>query len=173
MKTLRHLCVVLGITAACTLRADVAPAAPRTDVIFDHPEKYADIRDRDVPTEKGKAEILKNISDHLVQQTASAIPEGYKLTITFTDVRLAGDFEPWHGPQCDEIRIIKDIYPPEFKFTYLVTDPSGNVVRKGSEDIRDINFLTRPLSDPRDSLGYEKDILDEWAHSSLRKLKKA
>ena len=40
------------------------------------------------------------------------VPEGDKLTITFTDIDLAGDFEPWRGPQWDEVRIVKAIYPP-------------------------------------------------------------
>src|SRR5208282_6087849 len=104
MKILRLLSVFLGLAAACALRADVAKAAPRTEVIFDHPEKFTDIRDMDSPTEQGQAAILDKIRDYLVQETAPMVPEGYKLSIVFTDIRLAGNFEPWRGAQWDEIR---------------------------------------------------------------------
>jgi hypothetical protein len=172
MKTLRLLSAVLGLTAACALRAETAKADVRTDVIFDHPEKFADIRDMNMPTDKGQADILNRIRDHLVRETAPMVPEGYKLTITFTDIHLAGNYEPWRGPQWDEIRIIKDIYPPAFKFTYTVTDPSGKVVRKGSEDIRDLDFQNRLSVNRDDPLHYEKDILSEWARGSLKDLAK-
>lgn len=173
MKTLRLLSAALGLTAALALRADTPRTDSRTDVIFDHPEKFADIRDMDPPTDKGQADILNRIRDYLVHETAGMVPDGYKLTITFTDIHLAGNFEPWRGPQWDEVRIVKAIYPPAFKFTYTVTDPSGKVVRKGSEDIRDLDFQIRVDVTPDDPLHYEKDILSEWARSNLRDLAKA
>ena len=172
MKILRLLSVFLGLAAACALRADVAKAAPRTEVIFDHPEKFTDIRDMDSPTEQGQAAILDKIRDYLVQETAPMVPEGYKLSIVFTDIRLAGNFEPWRGAQWDEIRVVRDVYPPGFKFTYSVADPSGKVVRKGSEDIRDLDFQLRQLLNYEDNLRYEKDILLEWARRNLKDLAK-
>jgi len=173
MKTLRLLSAVLGLAAACALRAETVRAGARTDVIFDHPEKFADIRDMDSPTDKGEADILNRIRDYLVRETAHMIPEGYRLTMTFTDIHLAGNFEPWRGPQWDEVRIVKPVYPPMFKFTYAVTDPSGKVVRQGSVNIRDMNFQIRLDVNPDDPLHYEKDILGDWARDNLRDLTKA
>jgi DUF3016 family protein len=170
MKTLRLFSSILGLAAALSLHA-AGSAAPRTEVIFDHPEKFTDVKDSDLPTDKGRDAILANIRDFLVHRTESMIPEGDKLTITFTDIDLAGDFEPWRGAQYDNVRIVKAIYPPAFKFTYSVTDPSGKVVREGSEDIRDMNFQFRVTIDASDPLHYEKDILDDWARAKLKGLK--
>jgi hypothetical protein len=167
MKTLRLLSPILGLVAACALHAGAGPA-PRTEVVFDHPEKFTDVKDSSNPSDKGRDAILGNIRSFLLQQTEPLVPEGYKLKITFTDIDLAGDFEPWRGPRFDDVRIVKDIYPPAFKFTYSVTDPSGKVVREGAEDIRDLNFQMRLTIDTSDPLRYEKDILGEWARSKLR-----
>ena len=60
--------------------------------------------------------------------------------MTFTDVDFAGDFEPWRGAQGDDIRIIKDIYPPDYKFTWSVTNAAGQVVKQGNEDLSDMDF---------------------------------
>jgi hypothetical protein len=174
MKTLRLFSAALGIVAALALRASDTPAAaPRTEVIFDHPEKFRDVRDEFTPSDKGRDYILSEIRDHLVSRTAPMIPDGDKLTITFTDIKLAGDFEPWRGPEWDQVRIVKDIYPPSFKFTYSVTDPSGRVVKSGTEDIVDLNFQMRVTLDTTDPLRYEKQILDDWANGALRDLKKS
>jgi len=173
MKTLRLLSCILGfgLAGAGALPAARGPA-PRTEVIFDHPEKFTDIKDSYTPTDKGQNSVLATIREFLVSRTASLIPEGYKLRITFTDIDLAGDFEPWRGPRLDEVRIVRPIYPPAFKFSYVVTDPSGRVVRQGSENIRDLAFQTRVTVDPSDPLRYEKDILDEWARTKLQGLRK-
>jgi hypothetical protein len=173
MKAFRFFAAVVGMVAACALRADTGGQAPRTEVIFDHPEKFTDIKDSDVPTDKGENALLAQFRDFLVRKTASMLPEGYHLTVTFTDIDLAGDFEPWHGPQYDQIRIVKEIYPPAFKFTYAVTDPTGRVVKQGTENIRDVNFQMRITLDSSDPLRYEKDILSDWARGALRDLKKA
>jgi hypothetical protein len=174
MKTLRLFSTALGLAAACALHAsDTAKPAPRTEVIFNHPENFTDVKDSEFATDKGRDAILARIREHLVERTASLLPEGDRLTITFTDIDLAGDYEPWRGPQWSDVRIIKDIYPPAFKFSYAVTDASGRVVKQGSEDIRDLNFQMRATIDTSDPLRYEKDILDDWARSTLRDLRKA
>ena len=177
MKSLRLIPIVLGVMAACALPADNATkAAPRTTVVYDHPEKFTDVKDGYVPTDTGRDAILSRLREFLVSRCDPKLPEGYNLTITFTDVDLAGDFEPWHGAQWADVRIIKPIYPPAFKFTYAVADPSGTVVKEGSENILDLNFQMRLLS-PHDtsfdSLAYEKDILNDWVNATLRGLGKA
>ncbi len=172
MKKLHLLGSILGLVAAGALSAAANPA-PRTEVIFDHPEKFTDVKDSYVPSDKGRDAILETLRRYLVHRTDPMIPEGDKLTITFTDIDLAGEYEPWRGAQYDDVRIVKAIYPPAFKFTYSVTDASGKVIREGSENIRDMNFQMRLTIDASDPLRYEKDILDEWARGKLRDLPKS
>ncbi len=176
MKTLRLVSAFLGIVAAGSLRAGGASdTATRVDVVFDHPENFSDIRDSDPPTDKGQAYILHQFRDFLVSDATPLVPEGYKLTLTFTDIHLAGDYQPWRHMAALEygtVRIVKDIYPPSFKFTYSVTDPSGAVVKKGSEEIRDMAFMYRTVLDTSDTLRYEKDILNDWVRFNLKGLKK-
>jgi len=168
MKTRRILATAFVLAAAFAVRSAAAIATPpRAEIIFDHPDKFSDVRDYYIPTDKGTESILGRIREHMVNEAKYYVPAGCKLTVTFTDIHLAGDFEPWRGPQFDEIRIVKDIYPPSFKFTYTLADASGKVLKQGSENIRDINFQIRIAIDTSDPLRYEKDILDEWMRSTL------
>jgi len=170
MTTLRLFSSILGLAAAGALSAAGNPA-PRTVVVFDHPENFTDVKDGYIPTDKGRDAILRTLRDFLVDRTESLVPKGDTLTITFTDIDLAGEFEPWHNPGYD-IRYLRAVYPPAFKFTYSVTDASGKAVRSGSENIRDINYQMRVTLDLSDPLRYEKDILADWARSALRGLPK-
>ena len=91
------------------------------------------------------------------------VPAGCKLAITFTDIDLAGDFEPWHGPRTDDIRIVRDLYPPRLALTFRVTDADGRVVQEGRRELRDLAFLFKLPSVFRDDpLRHEKALLDDW-----------
>lgn len=171
MKVLPVIAAVFGFLAVNALQA-ADPAKPaRANVIFDHPEKFKDIKDAFQPTEKGQAAILEQIREFIVHEANYFIPEGYHLTMTFTDIDLAGDFEPWLGDQWQDVRIVKPIYPPELKFEWVVTDPRGQVVRHGKEDILDVGFDWRITANSNDSLHFEKDILTEWMRNHLGDLK--
>jgi hypothetical protein len=172
MKILRLVPIALGMALAGNLHAaDTAVLPAKTEVVFDHPENFTDVKDSDLPSDRGRDEILSRIRTFLVSRATPRLPAGDTLRVTFTDIDLAGDFEPWHGAQWSDVRIVKDIYPPAFKFSYTVTDPSGRVVKQGAENIRDLNFQTRLVLDNSDSLRYEKDILGDWTSSTLRGLR--
>jgi hypothetical protein len=170
MKNLRLFSALLGL-ASCAVFATAAKAAAHVDVVFDHPENFTDVKDRAMPTDKGRDSILYNIRTFVVDRASQQLPSGDSLRITFTDIDLAGDFEPQRGARWDDVRIVKPIYPPAFKFTYSVTDASGRVVKEGTENIRDMTFDTRITFDRDDPLHYEKDILGDWMRSNLRNLK--
>jgi hypothetical protein len=177
MKPLHLLPLLLVMACGCSLPADSASKAPsRTKVVFDHPEKFTDVRDAYVPSDSGRDAILSRLRNYLADKADMLLPEGYGLTVTFSDIDLAGDFEPWRGAQWTDVRIIKPIYPPRLVFTYSVTDPSGRVVKKGSENILDMTFQMRlltPYDTSNDTLAYEKDILNDWARATLSGLKRA
>jgi len=175
MKTVSLLSLaLLGLLAGCAAMGPDAPrAASRTEVIFDHPESFTDVKDMSSPTEKGRDSILSQIREYLERDATARLPEGYHLKVVFTDIDLAGDFEPWRGPEWMDVRIVKAIYPPAFKFSYTVTDASGRVVLQGTESRRDMAFDTQLTPDPSDPLRYEKAMLDDWVRSKLRELNKS
>lgn len=160
------LALLLGTAAGALYAADkpVAAGSP-IKVVFDHPEKYADLKDSsmDSDNERGRAYFLPLLKEHLEQEAALRLAPGQKLTITFTDIDLAGDFEPWRGPQLSDVRIIKDIYAPRLNFTFQLTDADGRTLKEGERKLTDLAYqmrITRAFRD--DPLRYEKDLLDDW-----------
>ena len=168
MKISRLLAALSGLWVAGVGPAHAATAPARAEVVFDHPEKFTDVKDAFMPSDKGSAAILASLRAYLTQEAQYFVPEGCKLTLTFTDIDLAGDFEPWRGPQFEDVRIVKPIYPPHFKFRFTLADGSGRVVREGEEDLLDQAFDLRMTLDRQDPLRYEKEILKDWMRRQLR-----
>ena len=96
-------------------------------------------------------------------------PDGRRLAVKFTDIDMAGDFQPGR-PQLSDVRIMKAVYPPRLKFSYTVTDASGQIVSQGDENLVDTIYLSRMRgASASDSLFFEKAMLADWMASKLRK----
>lgn len=171
MKALFILAAGLGLAVGSLQAADAAKSA-RADIVFDHPEKFTDVKDGLMTSVKSRDAILNRIRSHIASRANRYIPEGCKLTITFSNIDLAGEFEPWRGAAYDDIRIVKSIYPPAFKFTWSVTNAAGKIVKQGKENMRVVGFETMFTLDQEDPLRYEKAILDDWMRSNLEDIKK-
>jgi hypothetical protein len=174
MKTSRFL---LGATLGI-LSGFAAHAAPtrttiaRADVAFFEPEKFTDVRDSSMG-DYTRTTYLDQIRDYLVEQSKNYVPEGYMLHVTFTDIDMAGDFEPWRGPRFDDIRIVKDIYPPRINLSFRLTDAEGNVVKEGKRELKDLAFLMKITMAFRDDpVRHEKALLDDWLRTEFPKVRK-
>ena len=144
-------------------------------VIFDHPEKFTDVKDSFIGTDKGRDDLLGEIKQFIESRANSYLREDQRLEITFTDVDLAGDFEPSQGARFDNVRLMKGIYPPRLTFEFRLTDATGRVLNEGKRKLTDQTFqmrLLRPGSED-DSLRYEKDLLIDWMHEDLGSAKTA
>ena len=172
-KTL-FVSVLLAALPLVAARAAPAPAVPqRVHVEFFEPKNFTDIGDTYMASEKSRNSDLDLIREYLVDTAARYVPQGEMLEITFEDIDLAGDFEPWRGPQLTDVRIVKEIYPPAMKFSFKLTDAEGNVLKQGKRELRDMNFMMKlTLASRNDPFRHEKSMLDDWLSSEFRVAKK-
>ena len=158
-------------TFASAGAAESITAAPRTEVLFFEPEKFTDVRDN-VTGDYERTAYLDQIRDHLVSQARHYVPAGYRLAVTFTDVDMAGEFEPWRGPRWSEIRVVKDIYPPRITLSFRVVDPEGNVVKEGRRELRDLAFMMKLSMPNDDATRHEKALIDDWLRDEFPRVAK-
>lgn len=165
--------LLLGLSAAGALSAadPTTPTDARVTVVFDHPEKYTDLKDdgMDQDNENGQKHYLPQLKEHLEKEAGRLLAPGQKLTVTFSDIDLAGDYEPWRGPQLMDVRIVKAIYVPRLTFTFQLADESGRVLSEGERKLVDLGFqmrITRSFNN--DLLRYEKDMLTDWLRDELK-----
>lgn len=173
MKTHRLiLTAVFGLVVAGALRAgpEVKPGS-RAVVVFAQPEKFTDVKEDLVGSDKGRDATLGLLREYFVSRAGKFVPEGQMLTVTITDVDLAGDFEPWRGPNLQDVRIVKDIYPPRIDLSFKLTDASGKVLKEGTRKLRDLAFMMKLSIHKDDPLRHEKALLDDWLSRDFIRIK--
>lgn len=137
----------------------------RVTVLFSHPEKFTDVKDSssDFENERGRERYLPQIQEYLAKEANRLLRPGQKLTVVFSDIDLAGDFEPWLGFRFDDVRIVRDRYIPRLTFSFKLTDDGGMVLKEGERKLAELTFqLSAAAGFPDDQLRYEKSMLNNW-----------
>jgi hypothetical protein len=153
------------LLSGCAVSAPQDESVSRVSVSFVDPEKFTDARRAELaPTSAG---VLRELEKFLIETGGRYLPETMKLNIQVTDIDLAGDFELFRGPQADQVRITKGLYPPRIMLEFEVIDGAATVVRSGKRDLTDINYQLRSVYPREDYLRYEKDMLRDWLRAEL------
>lgn len=173
MKNLRvTLISLLGLTAAGALLAANPKPASRADVTFVDPEKFTDAADAQRGSDWGREANLDELKNYIQDRANVYVREGQKLTVSITDVDLAGEIEPWRSSQLRDARIIKDIYAPRIDLSFKLTDASGAVIKEGTRHLTNPTFTMNIYPNRNDPRVYEKGLLDDWMRNEFGGKKK-
>ena len=141
------------------------PAAPGdVTVNFKDPEKFTDVRDS---SGGGTSQhYLDVLSKHVQETAARLLTARQKLTVTFTDIDLAGDIPPG---RTDGVRIFKSLYIPRVELNFQLRDASSAVILEGDRHLIDMNFqrTITPVGQ-YDALSYDKQLLTDWVRKEFR-----
>lgn len=143
--------------------------AAEVEVTFENPENYRDIDYNYNGNSRGQKIYLPQFEKHITKMGQRYLKDGQSLSMTITDIDLAGEHEPWRGPNLDDVRIVKSIYPPRISFTYELKDSNETVIASGEENLIDLNFEFRVRINSHDDLYYDKEMITDW----FRKLPKS
>ncbi len=171
MKFLPRLRALCGACLALASAMAWAAAPPdNVSVRYKDPQHFTEARRSFGAHVFGADDYLKPLQAYMAQRAARILAPGQRLDIEVTDVDRAGEYEPWRGPRFDDVRIIKDIYPPRMELDFTLYDANGNVLRKGHRKLRDPGFLSRNAGTDQDPLRYEKSLIDLWLRKGEGKL---
>jgi len=161
---MRKSILVPAMVAATLAGLPLAAAAGSAQVEFVKPDSFTDVGSRHAPS--NAADVLATLRDHLVREASRELPDGHALHVWITDVDLAGDFEP-QQPYVNEVRIVKDIYPPRIDLSFRLVDAGGKVLKEGERKLRDPAFLLRGAGNSSDALRFEKLLIDRWLNDEF------
>ena len=164
------LAVLAALLSSCaTDTASGNSGGASVEVNFESPERFTDMS-RIFAGPRGADEgYLNELRKYLQTEGADRLPAGYNLSVTVTDVDMAGDFEPQRGADFSDIRVVKQIYPPRIDLRYRLTGPDGAVRAESERRLRNTDFGLTIRSINRDyPLRHEKALIDDF----LRDLRK-
>ena len=150
-----------ALALACAMTA-VHAGAPRVHVDWTSPADFSDVRQSMCRTTSKPEEWLGSLAAYVQRRAEKVIGADQHLEVTITDVMRAGVCEPWRGPRWDDVRVVKNIYPPSIDLRYVLTNVDGTTVRKGEAKLRDLGFLSHDTPNSNEPLRYEKRMLDSW-----------
>jgi hypothetical protein len=165
------LCVVGALLAGCETAPKVVNGVTAADITinFPHSDKYTECREEmNGATSEYYLGILR---DHLKERAPQYLQKGQKLTVTFNDIDLAGDFLPSGRPDADRIRIIKPIYRPRMDLNFSVTGADGKVVKEGQRTLMNLDYqLDSAVNTTTGNrpLFYDKELLTRWLQDEFR-----
>jgi hypothetical protein len=153
--------LVLAIAATALWAVDAVAAD--LSVAFVHPENYRDAAySRRMGSERDRAEVMRDVEQHLVGLAERRLPPGEALRIEVLDIDLAGWFEPFVPRTGTDLRILRDVTWPRMTVHYRLTR-GDEVLADGDERIADMNYLmVSNRYSVSDRLRYEKAMLDDW-----------
>ncbi len=165
-NTAEHVKRILGVTAICCLLAVPVLNAANVEINWDEPDRFSDVSD-DWTFVQSDFEIFKESFTKYVQKLADRyMPPDADLTLTIRDVDLAGELEPWRKAPNNNIRIVREIYPPRIKFHYNISYAGdGRMVdESGMAQITDLTFLWSIERSIRgyDRFFYTKELIEDW-----------
>lgn len=150
------MCLVFAATALMPLSH---LEAAEVEVKWTNPDKYSDIDAGEEHRKHFKERTFKSLEKHFAK-LAESLPEGQKLILDVTNVDLAGDV---NHAGIKRIRIVKDIFFPRMEFSYQLLNADNTVIKSEDVSIKDMGFLMHNgLRYRSQSLGYEKEMLDDW-----------
>ena len=111
----------------------------------------------------------KELGNYLSERATAQLPPGEQLEVTIDDIKLAGDYEPWRGPQAQDIRVMKDIYPPRIDLHYRLIGADGKTLRESQSKLRDLSYLqNNVVPTDTDPLRYDKHMIGTWIRMEFR-----
>ncbi len=168
------LATAAGVAAAKP-RTVTAPDAPRSlpeqgpvSVRWTDPAQFSELRFSGNPTEARRGNWVVELAEHLRASAAARLPAGERLEVTITDIKRAGEYEPGHGIQFNDVRVIRDLYPPRMTLTFTRTGADGAVLAEGERTLTDPGFLINASAvNSSDPLRFEKQMIDQWLRREL------
>jgi Protein of unknown function (DUF3016) len=176
MKTLLYL--VLGISTILPVVSLAAePESEKAKLVtasFVEPEKFTDFNSSGFgsATEKDLKYLQEFFTEHLEKQAKRFLAPDQRLEVTFTDIDLAGRFEPERGPSMQNVRIYRDITYPRMVLTFRLLGADGQTLLEGERKLIDLNYnnkLRLPMSN--DEFYHDQELLTDWMRAEFKRNK--
>jgi len=145
------------------------PASGPVSVAWTDPSEFSDLRFSGNRWAAQRGNWVEQLARHLQTRANARLPQGERLEVTITDIMRAGQYEPWRGPNLQDARIVREIYPPRMTLTFKRLDAQGVVIDEGTRSLRDSGFMMSASSvGSSDPLRFEKNMIDDWIRSEFR-----
>ena len=133
------------------------------------PEQYRDIQLSGRTLDDSLKQIVETFAG-VLQQASNRLPAKSKLTVTFTEIDLAGWIPPGRGR---EVRVVSAAYPAHLEFDYRLSIPKDGTATEhsGHASLDSFNEDTAGDGSRSQLLYLESKLLRNWMTGVVKKVK--
>lgn len=132
-------------------------------VSFQDPDNFTDAAE-DFPNQTSTY-YLNELRDCVQKEAAMRLPAGSKLTVTFTDIDLAGMIRV----ERNNIRFMTSTTIPRAQLRFQLVGADGQVLQEGERRLSDMNYqMSIGLIGRNEPLYYDKQLLKDWIAKEFR-----
>ena len=126
-------------------------------VSFQDPDNFTDVAE-DFPSSASEY-YLDELRDCVQKEAALRLPAGSKLSVTFTDIDLAGMIRP----DRNNVRFMTSTTIPRAQLKFQLIGADGQVLQEGERKLSDMNCqMSIGIMGRNDPLYYDKELLKDW-----------
>ena len=144
------------------------PAEGPVSIDWTDPAQFSDIRYSGNRWEAERGSWVTQLATYLRDEAGQRLARGQTLDVTISDIDRAGRYEPTVRAGMNDIRIVKDLYPPRMTLNFTLKGADGQVVAEGERKLVDHAFLMGTQINNNDNLRYEKRLIDDWLRKEFR-----
>ena len=178
-RPLACLALVVSLTACASSGPQLVtdPSQPRAvgegsavNVHWADPAGFSELRYSQNRHEAARGDWVVELADYMQEKIAKTVPAGDRVDVQILDITRAGEYEWMPHATTDDIRVMRDVYPPRMTLNFRHVDASGAVVAEGERKIADLAYLqTQPPFPASDPLRYDKRLIDTWVRREFKR----
>ncbi|MGO4552302.1 DUF3016 domain-containing protein [Lysobacter sp. 2RAF19] len=132
------------------------------------PAQFAELRYSQNRRLSAEGDWVVELADYMQEKLVKAVPPGERVDVEILDIQRAGQYE-WLHSQTDDVRVLRDVYPPRMTLQFSHKDANGKVIAEGQRKISDLAYLqTQPPFPTSDTLRYDKRLIDTWIRREFK-----
>ncbi|MCL1078876.1 DUF3016 domain-containing protein [Parashewanella spongiae] len=169
----KALLTLIAITFSGSIMAhDTADKNPITQdgavtITWKDPTHFRDIKSSGERQSRFQNRLFETLTKNINKLTSNVLKENQTISLEVTNLDLAGDVRPTFSAASNDIRVIKNIYPPRITFSYKVLE-GKNEVFKGDEKLSDLAFMDTIHNAMNKPFNYETKLLKNWVNRTLK-----
>ena len=133
-------------------------------VNFQDPDNFTDVAE-DFPSSASEY-YLDELRDCVQKEAALRLPAGSKLTVTFTDIDLAGMIRP----DRNNLRFMTSTTIPRAQLKFQLIGADGQVLQEGERKLSDMNYqMSIGIMGRNEPLYYDKELLKDWIAKEFKR----
>lgn len=140
------------------------------NVRWDDPAQFSELRYSQNRWQASQGDWVVELADYMREKIEKAVPAGDRVDVEILDITRAGEYEWIPRSTNDDIRVMRDVYPPRMTLEFRHVDASGAVVAEGERKLADLAYLqSQPPFPSSDPLRYDKRLIDTWIRREFKR----